>query len=796
MLTNRSNLLLTASVICFAGGGPAFAQLAPDGTATASGVPQAAQASPAQGDRMLSADGGQDIIVTAQKREQRLNDVPISITAVSGEQLSRSGITSTADLAKISPGFTYQESQYGTPVFGIRGISFFDFSTASSPAVSVSVDQVPLPLSILSSGALLDVERAEVLKGPQGTLFGQNSTGGAVNYIAAKPTKEFSAGLNATYARFNQKKLDGFASIPITNTLGIRVAMQAEDRGDHQYSVTRDDTAGQRSFWAGRVIVAWKPTDAIRFELNANGWLDNSDSTVQQFKGLFPQFTDRKPSVEAALAAQPLPPLNNRAGDWDPGFNLKRNNRFQQIALRADIDLTSDITLTSLSSYIRFEGLIPTDNDGSSTLNIRTRSLPDFKIFNQELRLAGSLADIRWMIGGNYEDSKLNETLSQEYDSTNSVFAPGAFFDAFKIVNDQRVKTKAVFGSLEYEITPRLSVQGSARYTKQTRDFSGCTADPGTGVAAGGFSFLSTALRSGAPGFDGVPTVIAPGQCVTLGDDLRPVQNVTTDLDEDNTSWRGSISYKPTNDSLIYANVTKGYKAGSFTPGPFIRTSQITRVKQESVLAYEAGFKANIARAANITGAAFYYDYHDKQITGFVDVFALGILPASVNVPRSSIRGAELAVELRPLTGLRLNASGTYVDSKVDRSFVTATPLGRIIDLKGEQLPNAPKWQFNADAEYRHDLGGDIQAFVGAAISYRSKSFALFGAEPQFAIPGYALVDLRAGADFAQGRWRAEVFGRNITNKYYLTNVSRSIDAVTAVTGMPATYGITLGFRY
>ena len=112
---------------------------------------------------------------------------------------------------------------------------------------------------------------------------------------------------------------------------------------------------------------------------------------------------------------------------------------------------------------------------------------------------------------------------------------------------------------------------------------------------------------------------IAPGACVTLGDDFRPVDIVNSDLDETNTSWRGGISYKPSSTSLIYANVTKGFKGGSFTPAPFIRTSQITRVQQESVLAYEAGFKTNLSRLAQITGAAFYYDYRNKQITGFVD---------------------------------------------------------------------------------------------------------------------------------------------------------------------------------
>lgn len=156
-----------------------------------------------------------DIIVTAQKRSERLTDVPISITAASGEQLAKAGVVSPGDLGKIVPGFTYQPSNYGPPVYSIRGVGFFDNALAGSPTVTVYVDQVPLPYLAMTAGATLDLERVEVLKGPQGTLFGQNSTGGAVNFLAAKPTRDLSFGLSGEYARFNQVSAGGFISGPI-----------------------------------------------------------------------------------------------------------------------------------------------------------------------------------------------------------------------------------------------------------------------------------------------------------------------------------------------------------------------------------------------------------------------------------------------------------------------------------------------------------------------------------------------------------------------------------------------------
>src|SRR5258708_7378258 len=165
-----------------------------------------------------------DIIVTAQKRSERLSDVPLSITAVTGESMRNLGITNTSDLAKIVPGFTAVQSPYGTPLYTLRGIGFFEESLGVSPTVAVYVDQVPLPYSAMTEGAALDLERVEALKGPQGTLFGQNSTGGAINFIANKPTRHFAAGLGVGYGNFNAVNVNGFVSGPLTDDLAGRVA--------------------------------------------------------------------------------------------------------------------------------------------------------------------------------------------------------------------------------------------------------------------------------------------------------------------------------------------------------------------------------------------------------------------------------------------------------------------------------------------------------------------------------------------------------------------------------------------
>ena len=191
-----------------------------------------------------SGFGIEEIVVTAQKRQQSISDVGMAITARSGDQLRAMGIDNVAGLTKIEPSFIVSQASYGTPVYSIRGVGYNSESLAASPTVSVYVDEVPYAYPALTKGATLDIERVEILKGPQGTLYGQNATGGAVNYIAAKPTETFEAGIEGTYARFDAVNVNGFLSGPLSETLLARLAFEVTDGGAWQKSITRDDELG------------------------------------------------------------------------------------------------------------------------------------------------------------------------------------------------------------------------------------------------------------------------------------------------------------------------------------------------------------------------------------------------------------------------------------------------------------------------------------------------------------------------------------------------------------------------
>jgi outer membrane receptor protein involved in Fe transport len=739
-----------------------------------------------------------EIIVTAQKRSERLQDVPMSIAAATALQLQSLDITNTDQLSEIVPGLTYDKTIYGLPVLFIRGIGFNDTTLGVAPAVTVYQDQVPVPYAAMTRGAILDLERVEVLKGPQGTLFGENSTGGAINYIVAKPTDTLQGGGTLTYGRFNEIDTEAFISGPIANTLTARLAVRTEYEDAWQTGYTTQETVGEKQFRNARLLLDWKPADATRFEFQVTGWQDHSETQQQQLVEFYPQGTTPLPYP---IATFPTAPNNARVAAWDPGENYRKDDNFFQVALRADVELSDKLALASLTSYENFH--INTPQDFAATVYPLSfiHETGSISTFFQELRLSGSNGDrVKWMVGGNYEHDDIPEVLIFNPNfSTTSQIGP-IDVSAFDLDNDQTVSTVSGFGSLDFKLSDTLTLQGSTRYTSSDRSFAGCGRDSGNGELAAAFSILSTVLT-------GAPQVIAPGACATLGSNFKPLPIVDSKLDQDNVSWRASLNWQPDPRTLLYFNVTKGYKAGSFPTYPAAFVSQLNPVPQESVLAFEAGFKLESpSRMVQLNGAAFYYDYEDKQLDGFLVVPPFGSLPSLVSIPKARVAGGELNLVLHPVEGLQLTAGGTYVDSRVTRNPPDPTgPFGTMGgSFVGQSFPYAPNWQGDVDAEYRLPVASSLFAFVGANGSSRSGTTGalLSGVsgiatqESLLKIHGYTLLDLRAGLEPRDGPWRVEIWGRNVTNKFYVVGTTRASDYVTRYAGMPVTYGVSVRYRF
>ena len=766
-------------------------------------------ASPAQSDARLSQGGldpdlAVDIIVTAQKRSERLRDVPLSISAVTGDELVARGVVSVADLEKVVPGFTYRQSSYGSPVFSIRGIGFYDEQVAIGPTVSTYIDQAPLPYSRMTEGASFDLERVEVLKGPQGTLFGQNSTGGAINYIAAKPTDRFQAGFGGSFARFNEVILDGYVGGPVAEDLNVRIAGHTQQRDGWQIAQTRPanrtrpETIGQLHFFAGRLLADWTPTDRLKISISLNGWKDTSDNQMGQARNAdfpvvpYPAQTAAIQNIVNQYLAYPYYTGDNpRVVDFTPGQSYRRADRFVQASTRMDYEVTTGLKLISITAYSDLDVFTPVDVDGLA-VNASTNSIyGSIKSFSQELRLDGELGPVKFVAGGNYQHDKTREHVNFDFHGTNAS-AGGIDINSAGINNFQTIRDIAVFGGLDAALTSQINLQISARYTDENRDFRGCL--------TGGDASRQNPYYQVLPLLTGIP-MNGGDSCVTIRPDFTAGE-VTDSLDQHNVSWRAGLNWKPTSDAMIYGNVSKGYKAGGFGTLPAIAAGALKPVTQESVTAYEIGAKLSVLdRKLDLSGALFHYDYSDKQLQGyFVDVI-FGNLPTLVNIPKSRVNGAELSIVARVSSALRLSGGLTYVDSKVSGNALVGSPFLQTINARGEAFPATPKWQAQGDIEYRFPIGV-VEAFVGSDISFRSKTYSQFGSltgpggtADLFLIKSYTLIGLRAGVEI-DDRYRVQLFGKNVTDTHYWQNVTHQYDTVLRYYGLPVTYGISLSVKY
>lgn len=866
----------------------------------------------------FAQDSG-EIIVTANKREENLNDVGLTITAIGAEALQNRRVASLEDVASVAPGLIYTPSTNNTPIFTLRGIGFNESSIGVYPAVSVYVDQIPLPFPVLAMHSAYDLERIEVLKGPQGTLFGQNSTGGAINYIAAGPTETLEAGGDISYGRFNAIEGNAYISGPISETAGFRLAVNGKNADGWQKAYTRDDTNGKESYIAGRLTLDFKPSDTVSLRVTANGWKDKSEPQAQQLIATHEQIgafgskaLNSTPLVDPLRNAYlPAPagcasaqmcyefaPHNARAAEWgalllDPNtspsvsaadpfatpdgvtgssnpanatytsFEPKGNREFYQFGLRGDIELGS-LTLTSLTSYAHFKQKLTVDGDGMELPGFDIQQGNGFiKTFNQELRLANDpTSRFRWVLGANYENSKTNEDQVLRYWANSNFWFGNEYINHSGIVLDQDIENYAFFGSTEFDVTEQLTLKAAARYTDSTIDANNHAYTGVNGNVDKLFNFL------GGPNLGGNTfTPIGPNDSYTLNGNPAnvgplhpdvtinsPTNNVVSfvpgnpgflnlgipgidlnsTLKQNNVSWRVGLDYKATDDLLVYANVSRGYKAGSYPALAAASYISGLPVTQEKVTAYEAGFKAGFADGAvQLNAAGFYMDYRDKQVKGKLFDFVFGTLDTLVNVPKSRIYGFEADVTVRPTDGLTISGAVTYLDSKIQDYFgfdifggvdndidsrpEVFNPAGDNREvLDGARIPYTPKWSGSVNVDYRHETENGGTPFFGFTVSARSNQTAAIGGEDTtipvsgtnryriadgvglypYMIDGYATVDARLGYEAPEGAWKVMLWGKNIFDKYYWTAVIPSSDSTARFAGKPATYGITFGFKF
>ncbi|GAB3369763.1 TonB-dependent receptor [Spongiibacter taiwanensis] len=779
----------------------------------------------------------EEVVVTANKRAENINDVGLSIAAVTGERMAEQKLTSLEEISSVVPGLVFSSSTSNTPIFTLRGVGFNEQTLGAYPATSLYIDEAPMPFPVLASHAAYDLERVEVLKGPQGILFGQNATGGAINFIAAKPGEEFEAGGDVGIGNYGRQEFNGFVSGPVSETVGARFAFTSLSADEWQKSATRDDENGAEDYKAGRLILEFAPTASSTYLLNINAWQDDSDPQAQQYVAFNPAIkqdaaTGNPPANVAKIAAQQFSREDNESADWADYIDPYSDRDFLQIVARGDWDLNDELTLTALTTYQDFEQEQATDGDGLALVQFDLApSYGEIETWISEVRLSSVNATTKWVIGANVEQSETSEDQTLRYIDSTNYTDQNAYINSSGIALEQDISAYAVFGNVDFSVSDAMTLKVGARYTDSTIEVESCNyaaANMPGAIDAGDGSNVATLFNAlgnmlGTAPFD----PIGIGDCYTLNDNQVPGDAYQDELSEDNVSWRLGLDYVLDNETLVYANISKGFKSGSYPALAAANFFQLDPVTQESVLAYEAGFKSSLmGNSVQLNGAAFLYDYKDKQLRTKVLDPIFGFLDRLENVPETEIYGVEADITAQLTERLRVSAAFTYLQSEVKKyqgaSFTSEAVVdnGQLVlatgeeDFSGDPIPFTPELTYMVDVEYTIPLDGGDEWFAGVNLNGQTESDAAFGGSrltytqaqrdagaksitPKFnEMDAYSIVNARLGYRSADGHWRVTLWGKNILDEYYVTNVIASSDTSARFVGRPRTFGISVGYTF
>lgn len=761
------------------------------------GMGTTARAQPAsQSAQRTSSDTDADIVVTAQKREQVLADIPQSISVVGGERLEQQQATSFIDYAALVPGLNLQQANPGQTRIILRGIN----TGGASPTAAVYIDETPFgPSTGQSNGAVLagdidtfDIERVEVLRGPQGTLYGANSLGGLLKFVTVAPKLgvfegRARAGAETTKGGDEGWNVNGAVNVPIGDMLALRVSGYYRQVGGFidTVGIARKNANDYRSY-GGRASLLFQPMESLSVRLTAIAQNIRADS-----RGTF----DADPLTLEPLATDPSTGASTRGRLTRSEFYPEQNNvdyRLYNGTVSWDFGAAS---LTSVTSYgkltqrevydasYQLPGVADSifGGPGVPPLGTTFPALAGQKKFTQELRLQSAESDsFEWLIGGYYtrEEGRLFQrylpfelTTGEAIDPTLTLPAgPGGanvtFPDFLRADLDSVYKEYAGFGSVTWYLSPRFDITAGGRYshnkqrTRQSLD--------------GSLLFFS-----GSP--------VIPD--VNLG---RSSENVFT--------WSVSPRFELSDNATIYARVAKGYRPGGPNVVPPNAGADFPRqYRADTLISYEAGIRAETPdRTFSIDASVYYLDWKDIQVLVTYDT-SIGPVSADGNGESATSKGAEVTATLRPTRGLDLVANLAFNDAKLDEDL----PAGNG-GFAGDRLPYAPKWSANFSADYEWALGGTATAYVGGNVRLISEQFDDFDNNYQttfgrrLSIDGYATVDLRAGVEF--GRFNVAVYAKNLTDQLGLASVgsfgARPGTAVLAAPIRPRTFGFTVGASF
>jgi len=721
----------------------------------------AAWAQSAQGaseDQNWSSRDLEEIVVTAQKRNELLSDVPLAISALSGDALSDRAITDVASLATAVPSLTFG-SYGGQARIAIRGIGFDTINPSGEGRVAYHLNGVYLSRPAATTGTFFDVERVEVLRGPQGTLYGRNATGGSINVIPRGPTPEFEGYLNASYGNYDAISTDGAIGGPITPSIGLRVAYSIEDHDGYGKNIITGNDIDDAKRRAVRGILAFALGDNAKLDLSADYSTEDDHNYGNHYLG-------RANSVIApfGFAFGGIVPSDERdiANDFDP----KNDRTFWGVSARLEVGL-GDLTLTSITAYRDNDYSLLTDLDATSAPLSRWTFEENGDHFSQEFQLAGNTGRLEYLVGAFYFDETVDGSVLIPFERA-VLGLPALFVQGYGVEGTVKTKAAAGFGQASYAITDTLKGTLGLRYSWERREIED------------GFQFDVARPYS--------PT-----------NPLSPVATRNDRKSEDSLTPKFGIEYTPRDSLLLYASVSKGFKSGGYNLGDIIDPAtglQNKGFKPETLWSYDAGFRGTFAdRQLQLSANAFYYDYKNLQVSKVVNTTVV-----IENAAASTIYGVETQAIVRPLRGLQLEVTPTWLHGRY-KDFESANPADPLnptpVDLQGNKIIQAPEFALNFAAQYAREIGPGSFTLRGEMAYQERMYFTAFNERGVSRDPN-TLVN--AFATYTLESWEYSVFGRNLTNKLVEANslVNSGLIGlpITGTLYPPRTYGVRVGYKF
>lgn len=682
------------------------------------------------------------IVVTAQKREQNLQDVGTSVTAMDARTLQALGMKDPVSIAGQVPGMQFNQFGATVTIYNLRGVSQNDFSDHQEAPVAAYADDAYIASTGALAGSLFDIARVEVLRGPQGTLFGRNATGGLIHTISNRPTNRNEGYLDVSGGNYATLNTEGAINTPLSDKVSARLSFATANHEGYIDNTIGHSINDQKQY-SGRLQLLIEPSERSEILIKLHGIRNDRETAGNySFDAAAPDATGRGVFVPGGSD------FFGYVKPTDDPFVQSEDRRglFKRTVWGSTIHATHDFdnfTLTSVTDYLDVRKRYGEDSDVSPNPIFNYDVSYDYHQFSEEIRLNGATDKFRWVGGLYYLNYK-----SDDVGITDIIQPIGKGTAVFTTKNS----SPSVFAQVEYDFAPQWTVIAGARYTNDDKEFD--------------YNYV----------------------CETCPQNLHYVAPDFPDANQkfDIGTGKLEVDFKPNQDTLLYGSINRGAKGGGWSaPTSGFVNPDALPYKAEKLTSYELGVKSTLLDGkARLNAATFYYDYQDYQ------GFFLDVATQVVENVDAKVKGGEIEFAILPVRGLNLQLGISHLQTSVAD---VPTPAGVLITA---QMPQAPRWSVNAVARYEWTLAGGL-ASIALDTKWNDVQYLELINSQVDREPAYALTNARLGFSTEDNKWDFSAYVKNVMDKEYRVynlDLSGFTGSNQSVYGTPRLYGV--GFRY